>query len=207
MPRPVSPSSFAEFRLPRGRHGIPPERVEASQRWRLLGSCAEAVAEGGYGALTVTGISAAAAVSKGTFYQQFDGLDGCILATYEMASAIVLAAASEGCDSASDPTLALSAAASSVLELLAQEPALGHVLTDAALDDVQGLFPAREEFVRRCASALVRVAGDPSDPSRQCHLSLHRVRATKGWLSLLLRAGGSAALPGRASELAQLLSS
>lgn len=201
MPR----SSFAEFRLPRGRHRIPSDRVEANQHWRLLGACAEVVAEGGYGALTVASVSETAAVSKATFYRQFDNLGDCVLATYEMASANALAATQEGCESASAPGLALPAAVNSVLALLAEEPALAHVLTDAALDDVRGLFPAREEFARRCASILAEREGRASDPGRHWRLSLHRVRATKGWLSLLLRAGTAAALPTRAVELTQLL--
>jgi AcrR family transcriptional regulator len=185
---------------------MPPDRVEANQRWRLLGACAEVVAEGGYGALTIGSVSETAAVSKGTFYRQFDSLGDCVLATYEMASANALAATREGCESAANPGLALPAAVSSLLQLLAEEPALAHVLTDAALDDVQGLFPAREEFARRCALILAELEGDPPERARHWRLSLHRVRATKGWLSLLLRAGAAAALPARSGELTQLLS-
>lgn len=205
MPRLVPPSSFDQFRLPRGRHGIPPERVEANQRWRLIGGCAEVVAEGGYGALTVKAVSEAAAVSKATFYQRFGGLGDCVLATYEVASANALAATREGCESAPEPDLVVPRAVDSVLALVAEEPALGHVLTDAALDDVRGLFPARERFARRCATILATAGGEPAEKGRHWHLSLHRVRATKGWLSLRLRAGASAALPERAPELAQLL--
>jgi AcrR family transcriptional regulator len=205
VPRPVPPSSFAEFQLPRGRHGFLPEQVEANQRWRLLGGCAEVVAAGGYGALTVKAVSEAAAVSKATFYQRFGGLGECVLATYEMASANALVATRKGCEAAADPTLAVPGAVESVLALVTEEPALGHVLTDAALDDVRGLFPARERFARRCATILATAEGEPLDRDRHWRLSLHRVRAAKGWLSLLLRGGAAAALPARAPELAQLL--
>jgi AcrR family transcriptional regulator len=202
----VPPSSFAEFQLPRGRHKIPPDQVRANQRWRLLGGCAEVVAEAGYGGLTVGAVSEAAAVSKATFYQQFGGLADCVLATYEMASANALAATREGCDSAPEPALVVAHAVGSVLALVAEEPALGHVLTDAALDDVRGLFPARDEFARRCASILATAERESAtEEGRHWRLSLHRVRATKGWLSLTLRTGATATLPARAPELAQLL--
>jgi len=203
----VPPSPFAEFQLPRGRHKIPPDQVRANQRWRLLGGCAEVVAEAGYGGLTVGAVSEAAAVSKATFYQQFGGLPDCVLATYEMASANALAATREGCDSAAEPALVVPSAVGSVLALVAEEPALGHVLTDAALDDVEGLFPARDEFAHRCASILATAENESAaEEGRHWRLSLHRVRATKGWLSSSLRAGLAAALPARAPELAQLLS-
>jgi hypothetical protein len=40
--------AFAAYRLPSGRHHIPPELVAENQRWRLLGAAAEVLAERGY---------------------------------------------------------------------------------------------------------------------------------------------------------------
>ena len=78
------PPSFSEYRLPRGRHGLPPEQVAASQHWRLLGACAEVMGERGYAGTTVSNVTQAAAVSKATFYRNFDGLPSCMLATYRL---------------------------------------------------------------------------------------------------------------------------
>ncbi len=132
---------FAEYRLPPGRHGLSDEHVHANQRWRLLGACAEVLAGEGYGALTVTAVSRSAAVSRVTFYKHFDGLRECILATHEMAAQAAIAVARDTCKGAADPATALSEAVGSLLELLASEPALAHVLTDQALNDVPGLWP------------------------------------------------------------------
>jgi AcrR family transcriptional regulator len=199
------PSDFSDYRLPPGRHGIPLEQARANQRWRLLGACAEVLAEGGYGALTIKAVIEAAAVSKATFYEQFEGLPECILATYEMAAANALAVTREACDSSTDPAAALPVAVSSVLAFLASEPALAHVLTDMALEDVRDLHPQRAQFARRCASMLAAAGSEQPDPDRHWRLSLHRVRATKGWLAIRLRTGTAAALPTRALELTQLL--
>ena len=206
MPRPVTPP-FAEYRLPPGRHGIPGDQVSANQRWRLLGACAEVLAERGYGGLTVAAVTRSAAVSKATFYRQFEGgLRECILATYEMATQNAIAASRDGCQAAPHPDDVLPVAIASVLELLASEPALAHVLTDQALNDVPGLPGARAEFAERCASLLSRARKrSASDPGRGPGLSLHLVRATKGWLSLRLNAGTAAGLPARAPELTRML--
>jgi len=199
------PPDFSEYRLPRGRHGIPPEQVRANQRWRLLGSCAEVLAERGYGALTLSAVIEAAAISKGTFYEHFEGLPECLLATYEMATANALAVTREACGPGSDPAAALPVAVESVLGLFAAEPALAHVLTDMALEDVPGLHAAREEFAHACASMLAAAGRGQVDPERHRRLSLHRVRATKGWLASRMRAGAATSLPRKAPELTQLL--
>ncbi len=202
MPRPLTPS--ADHRLPPGRHGIAPALVREDQRWRLLGACARLVAERGYAGVTVRALVEAAAVSKATFYREFDGLPACFRATYEMAAAAALAAIREACDPAADPAAALAPAVAAVLELLAAEPSLAHVLTDAALDDVEGLPPLRSGFAERCA-ALLAASGGLAEAERRRGLSLHRVRATRGWVWERLHAGTGPALPQRAPELARLL--
>lgn len=196
---------FSEYRLPPGRHGIPPERVRANQRWRMLGACAEVIAEAGYEHLTVSRLAAAAGVSKATFYRHFDGLGDCVRATYEMAGESALAVTVEACRSAAEPAEALPGAVASLLDLLADEPALAHVLTDGALDDVAGVNAARAEFVERCARLLSAVSPDAEGAAGSRSLSRHRVRATSGWLANRLFAGAPSGLPARGPELTQLL--
>lgn len=148
--------SFAEHRLPRGRHGIPREQVEASQRWRLLGACAEVLRERGYARTTVALVAKEAAVSKAAFYRYFDGLGSCILETYRVATEGFVALLSEACDEPRDPGAGVAHAIDSVFEYLAAEPSLACVLTDGALDDVTGLASSRAKFVERCALFLAR---------------------------------------------------
>ena len=71
-------------RLPAGRHGLPRELVAENQRERLLNGVVEAVAEHGYNAATIGAITAAAKISRRTFYEHFRDKEGCFLAAYEM---------------------------------------------------------------------------------------------------------------------------
>lgn len=77
-------------RLPPGRHGLPRAFVAENQRERLLNGVVEAVAEHGYNATTITAITAAAKISRRTFYEYFEGKEECFLAAYEMIEAHVL---------------------------------------------------------------------------------------------------------------------
>jgi AcrR family transcriptional regulator len=66
--------------LPRGRHGLAPEKVRASQRERLIEAMLDRVAAEGYPATTVTKVVAAARVSPNTFYEFFENKADCFLA-------------------------------------------------------------------------------------------------------------------------------
>jgi AcrR family transcriptional regulator len=69
--------------LPRGRHRLSRETVEASQRTRTMRAMVEAVAERGYAATTITQVVDRAGVSSATFYQLFDDKETCFLAAYD----------------------------------------------------------------------------------------------------------------------------
>ena len=77
-------------RLPPGRHGLPRIFVAENQRERLLNGVVEAVAEHGYNATTIAKITAAAKISRRTFYEYFVGKEDCFAAAYEMIEAHVL---------------------------------------------------------------------------------------------------------------------
>jgi AcrR family transcriptional regulator len=78
-----------EARLPPGRHGLPRTYVAENQRERLLNGVVEAVAEHGYESTTIGQITAAAKISRRTFYEYFEGKEDCFLAAYEMIDAHV----------------------------------------------------------------------------------------------------------------------
>lgn len=77
-------SAAGADRLPAGRHGLPRELVAENQRERLLNGVVDAVAEQGYNATTIGAITAAAQISRRTFYEHFKDKEGCFLAAYEM---------------------------------------------------------------------------------------------------------------------------
>jgi AcrR family transcriptional regulator len=197
------PPYFDEYRLPRGRHGLPRELVSENQRWRLLGGCAEVLKERGYARVTVSKVTAAASVSKATFYRNFDGLPSCILATFGLATENVLAVIAESCqdDAGAEPDLA--EVLSAVLDFFETETALAYVLTDGALTDVPGLPAARAEFTARCSALLASARGEGRS-GRDDQRAQHLVRGMQGWLSMRLTAGEAFDRP---EDLAQILSS
>jgi AcrR family transcriptional regulator len=69
--------------LPRGRHRLTPDEVQASQRERLLQAMAEVVAERGYDGASVPRVIAAARVSSNTFYRFFTDKADCFVALCE----------------------------------------------------------------------------------------------------------------------------
>lgn len=73
----------ASPRLPRGPHGLSTEEVQASQRQRILDAALDVVGERGYPAATVADITAAAGVSRTTFYEQFGNKLEAFLAAYD----------------------------------------------------------------------------------------------------------------------------
>ncbi|HEY8581770.1 MAG TPA: TetR/AcrR family transcriptional regulator, partial [Capillimicrobium sp.] len=78
--------------LPRGRHKLPREAVQASQRERLLRAMAETVGERGFEATSVAQVVAAARVSTNTFYRFFADKTDCFIALSEQEGEQLLAA-------------------------------------------------------------------------------------------------------------------
>jgi AcrR family transcriptional regulator len=68
------------WKLPRGRHGLPRELVEQSQRERLLAAVIRVIAAKGYQASSVADILDKAGVGRETFYQHFKNKENCFMA-------------------------------------------------------------------------------------------------------------------------------
>ena len=201
---------LSAFRLPRGRHGIPPEQVAESQRWRMLGAAAEVLAERGYARATASDVTARAGVSQRTFYEQFDDIAGCLLAAYEMVAECVCDLASAACEgevaderpgdsrelpdaTADHPGRSdrrLRAALDEVLAFLAEEPALAHLLGAEAPAGVPAIAAARGGLLDRLAAL------GPPRPAVEGALAL---------VSSQVAAGEAADLPRLAPQLAELL--
>lgn len=79
-----SPDDLRRWRLPRGRHGLPRELVERSQRERLLAAVVRVTAEKGYDSTTVGDILGEAGVGRESFYELFDDKLDCMLAAHKI---------------------------------------------------------------------------------------------------------------------------
>ena len=73
-----------KWRLPRGRHGLPREVVERSQRERLLAAVVRVTVAKGYESTTVADILGEAGVGRESFYQLFDDKLDCMLAAHKL---------------------------------------------------------------------------------------------------------------------------
>jgi AcrR family transcriptional regulator len=124
--------------LPAGRHGYSREQVAHHQRERLIAGLAEAVAEKGYAAVTLSDIVRHAKVSRRVFYANFESKEQCFLAAFEVVVGHLrelVGAAVEGIDEW--PRQAV-AATRAVLGFLAAEPDLARL----CLVESRGAGPA-----------------------------------------------------------------
>jgi AcrR family transcriptional regulator len=78
------PEDLRRWRLPRGRHGLPRELVERSQRERLLAGVVRVTVANGYEKMTVGDILGEAGVGRESFYELFDDKLDCMLAAHKV---------------------------------------------------------------------------------------------------------------------------
>jgi len=79
-----SGEDLRRWRLPRGRHGLPRELVERSQRERLLAAVVRVTAARGYESTTVGDILGEAGVGRESFYELFDDKLDCMLSAHKI---------------------------------------------------------------------------------------------------------------------------
>jgi AcrR family transcriptional regulator len=84
LPVSDSPEDLRRWRLPRGRHGLPRELVERSQRERLLAAVVKVTAAKGYESTTVGDILGEAGVGRESFYELFDDKLDCMLSAHKI---------------------------------------------------------------------------------------------------------------------------
>jgi AcrR family transcriptional regulator len=204
-----SRQTFSEFRLPPGRHGIPPEEVAENQRWRLLGAAAEVLAESGHVRTNSTRVSKVAGVSPATFYQHFANVGECLLAAYEAASDWVWGIVSDACreEEIGWPER-LAVGVASALRLLAVEPGMAHLLGDEAAAGEPAIARSRQAGIERLAELLA--AGRALRPANAAKLPAgterHLVAGAFAIFSERVAAGDADRLPELAPELIEMLS-
>jgi len=141
--------------LPRGRSSLPAYAVRAVQRQRLLTATIAAVAEQGYGSLTVADIVRRAKVSRAAFYAHFSDKEDCFMAATDHGGNLLLAAtvaATHDLPASTPPEGVLRAGCRAYLGFLADEPAFARVffidMPAAGARAVSRLDQASEEFAQ-----------------------------------------------------------
>jgi AcrR family transcriptional regulator len=124
--------------LPAGRHGYSREQVAHHQRERLIAGLAEAVAEKGYAAVTLTDIVKHAKVSRRVFYANFESKEQCFLAAFEVVVGHLHELVADAVDGVEGWPQQAIAATRAVLAFLAAEPDLARL----CLVESRGAGPA-----------------------------------------------------------------
>lgn len=142
-------TSFSEHRLPRGRHRLCPEFVDANQRWRLIGAAVEIFDEGGYGAVTARLVVSRAAVSSTTFYRHFESVPHLMAACFDVAAGSLLEIVAQACQPSLARRQRLEAIFEEVLSFAENEPRLVHFLKLEAAAAAIEIAIGRERMIER----------------------------------------------------------
>jgi AcrR family transcriptional regulator len=113
--------------LPAGRHGYSREQVAHHQRERLIAGLAEAVAEKGYAAVTLSDIVKHAKVSRRVFYANFESKEQCFLAAFEVVLSHLHELVAEAVAGVEDWPRQAIAATRATLTFLSSEPDLARL--------------------------------------------------------------------------------
>jgi len=183
-------------RLVRGRHQTSREHGATSQRLELIDAMARVVARDGYASASVDAVAAQAGVSSEVFYQQFQDLESCFLAAYDLGVEVMSTTVQDGIGSADRPPLErLERMLATYLETMAAEPQFARTF----LIEVYGAGPRalrrRLEVWQRFAILLGEILG----PEEQGGLDPIMCEALVGTVSSLVTtrvaAGEFARLP------------
>lgn len=201
--RTVRKAAGGEERLPPGRHGLPRELVAENQRERLLNGVVEAVAEHGYNATTIGAITAAAQISRRTFYEHFKDKEGCFLAAYEMIDTHVRGAMLTAAESSPGPwPESVRASLEALLDVLSRDLAVARFYL------VEPLAAGGEVAARyREAMQLLAETLRPQDAPAEANVEVRDQVLMGGIATLItrrLKAGEPAHLPELLPDLTEL---
>jgi AcrR family transcriptional regulator len=188
-------------RLPRGRHGLSPEFVARNQRERLIAGLTEVLYEVGYQKTTVSLIGQRASVSKSDFYKHFESKDDCFFAAYEAAIERIRKQIVEACSEheTGQWPLRMRDAIASLLDLLAEDPALASIALVEGLRAGRGVYDRYQAAVESFVPYLRK--GAPQAPDGEAVPAATDEAVVGGIASLL----GRRVLAGEAEQVDQLL--
>jgi AcrR family transcriptional regulator len=162
-PDPDLPDELA--RLPRGRHGLPPEFVAHNQRERLIAGFAQAVAEVGFNDTPINRITKEAGVSSRTFYKYFQTREECFLAALDAIVAQLTEHVAYAWGSEDEWEQRVRASIAAVLRFLAAEPAMARLCTVEVLHAGPAVTERWEQLIAQLAPYLRQgESGGGADP-------------------------------------------
>jgi AcrR family transcriptional regulator len=156
-------------RLPSGRHGLAPEFVAQNHRERLTAGAIAAIAEHGFRDAGVTQISAAAGVSRRTFYDYFPDKEACYFDTYGLFEEHLLQIVSEAGERARTWPAKVRAKVRALIDVLDANPNLVRFALLAPAAAGGEVVEQQRKFLRKLLTSLTdgvpdgRTYATPSD--------------------------------------------
>ncbi|MDR3418470.1 MAG: helix-turn-helix domain containing protein [Nevskia sp.] len=209
MKEPAAKGRHIPRNLPRGRHGLSRELVQASQRMRLLDAIAELTAEKGYAAVTIADIVTRGGVAKRTFYEYFEDKEACFLAAGEHLADQIVRTITLPHDPGLDLYRRAEATIRGLLQLLAERPSYARAFVVEVWAAGPRAINMRLEVDRQLALLLVALSRDVSfhqsgaRPVSELH-AVAVIEAVGGILYRIVFSEGAGHLTRQVETLAQL---
>src|SRR5687768_12248140 len=148
------PEGTGPRKLPPGRHGLPRQFVLHNQRSLLVDAAVHVFGTRSFGEARVADVLQHAAISRKTFYEQFDDKEACFMAAYEAAAVRARDAIRGAARDGQTRDERLRSGIKALLDFLAAERELARLL----VVEVTGAGPAalhrRNKAVREFATML-----------------------------------------------------
>lgn len=156
-----TPKDLRLWRLPRGRHGLPRELVERSQRERLMAAVVRVSAAKGYEATSVADVLEEAGVGRESFYELFDDKQDCMIAARRLLIEDLADAIGAAFEEAGSWTDRVRNAIATTLDWFAADPIAGRVL----MLELAALGPVSREIFREEHDRFIRLLDEGLDGS------------------------------------------
>lgn len=134
--------------LPRGRHGLSPDEVAASQRSRILDAMKAATGELGYHDASIAEVIRRAGVTRKAFYKLFEDKEQCFIQAYERDLARLLTLTLEAFETQDAWADRVRAALSALLHALARDPTAARLCFIEVMTAGPRAIAARNEAMR-----------------------------------------------------------
>jgi AcrR family transcriptional regulator len=192
-------------------HRLPREVVSASQRERLMVAMAESVDEQGFPATSVSELTVRAHVSRAAFYEHFQSLENCFLATYDAqatrAGALMLSAHNAPGLTGSQR---VGAAMQALVDVACAWPAAARICVLDVLSAGPAAIARRERAFQACQALIDGSAGTGGSVGNTSGaasrtLAVALTGGLRRMLHVRLRERPARRLPGLAEDLASWL--
>ncbi len=146
----------AARRLPRGRHPLSREEVEADQRLRILVAVADTMSAQGYVNTPVADIISSAGVSRATYYSMFSDKLDAFLAAFDFVGEMLVSSMTEATGGGGTPLERVERAMDTYLGTIAAEPRYARLF-------LIEVYAAGPEAIRRRHAVQARLVDDLVD--------------------------------------------